>query len=116
MYYTAQPVISDKEYDDLFQILLFWEEQYPDLLSANSPTQKMNITVQEIFEKKEHGEHRLLSLKNSYEAEDLRDRDAFLKRQLPEEQAYTFIIEPKFDGSSVQLVYEYGHFVAAITR
>ena len=116
LYYTAQPIISDKEYDDLFQLLLSREDLYPDLTSANSPTQKMNIDIQTGFVKKEHGEHRLLSLKNSYIAWDLCDRDAFIKRQLPEWQEYTFLVEPKFDGSSIQLIYEYGQYVAAITR
>jgi DNA ligase (NAD+) len=84
LYYTAEPIISDKEYDELFQILSVREEKYPDFICPNSPTQKMNIQVQDIFQKKEHGEHRLLSLKNSYVAADLRDRDVFLQRQLPD--------------------------------
>ena len=112
----AAPVIADIQYDDLFLLLQKLEETYPDLIKKESPTQKIAIGLQEWFTKRDHGDHRLLSLKNSYNAEDLRDRDTSLKRLLWEEIDYTFLVEPKFDGSAVHLVYEYGHFVAGITR
>lgn len=58
----------------------------------------------------------MLSLKNSYSADDLLEWSSFIQRQLGEELTYTFLVEPKFDGSSVHIVYRYGRLVQAITR
>ena len=76
------PVISDVQYDQLFSLLQEIENNFPEHIHPDSPTQKMSIDILNAFEKKDHGGVHLLSLKNSYNASDLQDRDQFLKRQL----------------------------------
>ena len=58
----------------------------------------------------------MLSLQNTYNAAQIYDRNEFLTKQLEEGDSYSFVVEPKFDGSSVHLVYEHGYFVQAISR
>jgi DNA ligase (NAD+) len=112
-YVKAQPVISDWQYDKLYRYLADLEKKYPKLISPDSPTQRLNIPVQEEFKKAKHIVP-LLSLDNSYDAEDLKEWAEYVERTLenykhliPEnKRKVTYHIEPKFDGSSVELVYK----------
>lgn len=113
LYYTAQPVISDAEYDKMFRELQQLEEQWPDLATPDSPTQQVGARVDkpadgEIFEPVEHLE-RLYSLDNVFDEQELLD-------WLARTPATTYLTELKIDGLSIDLVYEQGRLVRAATR
>ena len=116
-YVEASPVISDWEYDQLFDWLKKIEQRYPQLVRDDSPTQKLTFQIQEEFRQAPH-KVPMLSLENTYNVDDLKQWHEFLSRQLQSklagEQSRT--IEPKFDGSSVEIVYKDGKFVQWITR
>lgn len=110
-----QPEITDYEFDQLFQKLLDFEAQYPELKSANSPSQRVGGETLVSFEK---GTHRLpmLSLQNTYSAEELEEFHQRLLNFLKGQGEFTYFCEPKFDGLAVELVYEKGTLVKALTR
>lgn len=116
LYHTLdQPEISDFEYDKLFQELLDLEEKYPELKSDNSPSQKVGGTVLESFNKMTHKEP-MLSLQNTYSAEEIMEFESKIQRQLNEENDLEFFCSPKYDGVAIELVYEEGKLIHAITR
>jgi NAD-dependent DNA ligase len=124
-YVKAAPVISDYQYDKLFHYLEDIEKKFPNLIRKDSPTQRINVVVQEEFKKAKH-KVPLLSLENSYNADDLLEWNDFVRRRLDIiiselkglnlKENLSYHIEPKFDGSSVELVYKNWEFVQAITR
>ncbi len=112
-----QPVISDFEYDTLYKKLEALEAAFPALLSLDSPTQRVSndlapdaISVAHLTS--------MLSLDNSYNAEDLKAFDERVKKltELPEEADVEYVVEPKFDGGSIALVYENNRLVRGATR
>ncbi len=113
--------ISDVEYDHLFAILKEVEALRPDWISPQSPTQslKSQFTKQSEFKKATHA-NPLLSLDNTYNAEDINDWYDSISRMLSktwqDSNNLSFVIEPKYDGISVELIYKDGKFVQAITR
>lgn len=129
-YIENKPIIADKEYDDLFSYLKKIEEHFPHLISSNSPTQTLTGQVSDWFTQAKHTTPQL-SLENSYNAQDLQDRDEFINKHLSkviarsdndvaiqnnEKIPYSYIIEPKFDGISVEVIYKDGYLHQAITR
>ena len=110
-----QPTLTDYEYDQLFQELLNLEKEYLDLNKSDSPSQKVGGAVLSAFEKIEHRVP-MLSLSNTYSIEDLVEFDARLKRFLNNDSEIEYFCEPKFDGLSIELVYENGILVRALTR
>lgn len=110
-----KPVISDQEYDRLFQELLDLETKFPEVVTADSPTQQVGGEPLEGFTKKEHRTP-MLSLQNSYSPEDILEFDGRVRKFLQTEGPIEYFCEPKFDGLAVELVYENGSLVAAITR
>jgi DNA ligase (NAD+) len=118
LYYVKEkPIISDTEYDQLFDFLKRIEEEFPYLISGNSPTQSLIGQVSEGFTKAQH-KIPLLSLENSYNPKDLYDFDERTRKVLAKGEIfeYTYRVEPKYDGLSVELIYSDGEFVKAITR
>ncbi|MCB0384535.1 MAG: NAD-dependent DNA ligase LigA [Bdellovibrionales bacterium] len=116
-YVLDQPEITDFEYDQLFQELLDIESQFPDLVTPDSPSQRVGGVPLEKFEKREH-RLPMLSLQNSYSPDDIK---AFVDRLIklidePETTSLEFFCEPKLDGLAIELIYEHGLLVAAITR
>ncbi|HEY8272371.1 MAG TPA: NAD-dependent DNA ligase LigA [Pseudobdellovibrionaceae bacterium] len=118
-YVTDKPLISDYEYDQLFAELLELEKNeallgHLDL--SDSPSQRVGGAPLGAFEKVTHRKP-MLSLANSYSPEDILEFDErvkkFLKREGPVVEYY---VEPKFDGLSMELVYEKGFLIRAITR
>jgi len=111
-YVEASPVISDREYDQLFDWLKKLEQKFPKIVRLDSPTQKLTFQVQEEFNQAPH-KVPMLSLENTYNAEDLEQWHDFLARQLSgrEISNRSRAVEPKFDGSSVEVVYQNGKFV-----
>ncbi len=116
-YVKDDPVISDYEYDLLMKRLEALEKRYPEYASADSPTQRVGSDLLSEFPSREHL-FPLLSLANSYDSADLREFDAQLKRllNLPEGEKIEYSVEPKFDGSSLGVVYEDDRFSWAATR
>jgi len=113
-YMQSHPEISDAEYDKLFQALQELEQQYPDLISPDSPTQRVGGAPLPQFQKIQH-EFPLLSLDSEMTEESVRAFDERVRRELGEGQI-GYSAEPKFDGLSVELTYEQGMFVRGATR
>ncbi|MEE9204839.1 MAG: NAD-dependent DNA ligase LigA [Nitrospirales bacterium] len=113
-YVKARPEISDQEYDRLFRELSDLEAAYPDLISPDSPTQRVGAPPLEELKKTQHARP-MLSLDSVTNADEVRAFDARMRRELGVE-AVQFTAEPKFDGLSVELVYDDGRFVRGATR
>lgn len=113
-YVDATQVVSDFEYDTLFKALKKIEAENPELITADSPTQRISNVLTNDFKSVAHNVP-MLSLENSYNENDLIDFDISVKKLLGEQQV-TYFVEPKFDGSSIALVYENNALVRAATR
>ncbi len=113
-YVTARPEISDQEHDRLFRELSDLEAAYPDLISPDSPTQRVGAPPLEELKKTQH-ERPMLSLDSVTNADEVQAFDARMRRELGVETVQ-FTAEPKFDGLSVELVYDDGRFVRGATR
>jgi DNA ligase (NAD+) len=110
------PIISDDAYDALYRELQELEAAHPELIAADSPTQRVGGKVREEFTAVEHPQP-MLSLSNAFSPDELRAwRDRFL-RLLPEGQAEPgYVVEPKIDGLTVVLHYTAGVFTLGATR
>jgi DNA ligase (NAD+) len=118
-YVEAKPVLSDAEYDELFAELQALEREHPELVTPDSPTQRVGAPLPEGqgFERVRH-EVPMLSIESLFSEEDVREFDARIKRFLKLEAALDleWIVEPKFDGVSVSLTYEHGRLARGLTR
>ncbi len=116
-YIQNDPVFSDYDYDHLFKRLEALEAEYPDLISSDSPTQRVSPDLTSDFPSAEHLTP-MLSLANSYNAEDLQDFDESIKRVLglEKEADLEYVVEPKFDGGTIALVYENDLLTRGATR
>lgn len=116
LYHTHdRPEISDFDYDRLFQKLLDFEKAHPELDISNSPSQKTGAIVLEAFQKHPH-RRPMLSLANSYDEQDLLDFNDRVKKFLRTEDDIEYFAELKLDGLSMELIYEGGKLVRALTR
>lgn len=113
-YLEDNPVVSDAEYDRLFGELRELEATHPDLVTPDSPTQRVGGEPLDRFETVEH-DAPMLSLDSSQEEEALRRFDERIRDFLGEEKI-AYVVEPKLDGLSIELVYEDGAFLRAATR
>ncbi len=115
LYYVKDcPEISDGEYDRLFRELLDLELKYPDLITSDSPTQRVGAPPLDELGKVPH-ERPMLSLDSLMNPVEVSAFDQRMKRELETEQI-EYTVEPKFDGLSVELVYDHGIFVRGATR
>jgi DNA ligase (NAD+) len=112
-YVLDKPSVSDAEYDQLMQELLDLEEKYPQLKTADSPSQRVGGAVLDLFEKVEHRTP-MLSLGNAFNEQDLRDFDRRSRQAVGDDISY--ICELKIDGLAVSLRYEDGLFAQGATR
>ncbi|MFN8309610.1 MAG: NAD-dependent DNA ligase LigA [Chitinophagales bacterium] len=113
-YVLSEPLITDFEYDTLFKKLQELEQQYPELIVPDSPTQRVAHGLTEDFPAVEHLAS-MLSLENSYNSSDVQEFERKVSEQVQGESV-SFCVEPKFDGSSIALVYENDLLVRAATR
>lgn len=113
-YVLSDPKISDYEYDLLFKKLEQVEEDNPNLVTNDSPTQRVAEGLTDKFESVEHAAP-MLSLANSYNEEDLKEFDRRV-RELSGKENIEYVAEPKFDGSSIALLYEDDKLIRAATR
>jgi len=113
-YILDRPEITDADYDRLFNELKELEAAHPDLVTPDSPTQRVGGTVAEGFASVQHRVP-MLSLDNAYTADEIREFEARLQRALPG-ASFTYVCEPKVDGLGVALLYEKGRLVRGATR
>jgi DNA ligase (NAD+) len=113
-YILNDPLISDVEYDSLYKKLEKLEKENPDLITADSPTQRVGSSLNKEFETVPHLVP-MLSLDNSYNPQDLVDWDNRLKG-LVDHQKLHLSVEPKFDGASISLIYENDMLARGATR
>jgi DNA ligase (NAD+) len=110
-----KPVISDFEYDKLFNELKKLEAEHPGLVTADSPTQRVGGQALDEFEKVPHRKP-MLSLANTFDVDELREFDARIKKFLGNGREITYFCELKFDGLAMELIYEQGTLAGALTR
>jgi DNA ligase (NAD+) len=113
-YAMDNPEISDGEYDALFRELKSLEELHPELVTPDSPTQRVGATPLAAFQPAEHLIP-MLSLANVFQEDDFRMWDARV-RKLAERDDLEYVVEPKIDGLAMSLTYESGLFVRGATR
>jgi DNA ligase (NAD+) len=114
-YVLDQPEIPDAQYDRLMRELEKIEEEYPELRSPNSPTQRVGAPPLEEFEIVRHSIP-MLSLANAFDESEARDFDKRVKKILGSAADVEYVAEPKLDGLAVELVYERGQFVVGSNR
>jgi DNA ligase (NAD+) len=115
LYYgKAQPEITDFEYDQLVKKLEALESLHPELITQDSPTQRVSNDLTKTFNKIKHSQ-KMLSISNTYSSEELFAFDKRVHELLPDE-LIEYVVELKIDGVAVALKYENGSLVAAITR
>jgi DNA ligase (NAD+) len=116
-YEQDAPEVTDAEYDALMQELKELETAHPELVTPDSPTQRVGSTPSSRFSKVRHGVP-MLSLGNAFSEEDVQDFVDRIRKflRLPAEEKLVFTVEPKIDGLSMSLRYERGKLVKAATR
>ena len=112
-YVLSAPTISDKEFDDQMRRLQELEAAHPEYADPASPTQRVGSDISKEFKQVAH-RYPMLSLGNTYSAEDVRDFYERTARLLGE--PFEIVAELKFDGTSISLIYEEGVLVRAVTR
>jgi DNA ligase (NAD+) len=116
LYYVEdRPVISDAEYDRLFDRLLELEKQYPELVTPDSPSQRVGFPPSKKFEPVPH-RIPMLSLQKVTSMEEFIEFDRRVRQGLETEEEIEYVTEPKLDGVAVELVYENGILVTGSTR
>ena len=113
-YVEDNPQISDTEYDTLYKQLEKLEENHPEYILENSPTQRVGDRILDEFEKIIH-KVPMLSLSNTFSTEDLRDFDARISKLVPD-HSVEYICELKIDGLAISIKYENGRLASAATR
>ncbi|WP_243638078.1 NAD-dependent DNA ligase LigA [Rubrobacter taiwanensis] len=114
-YVEDAPEISDAEYDALYSELERLEREHPELVTPDSPTQRVGAEPLEEFRQVEHAVP-MLSLNNARKPEELREWDARVRRLLGPDAGVEYVTELKVDGLAVSLRYENGRFVLGATR
>ncbi len=114
-YALSEPEISDKEYDNLLRDLKNLEEEHPELITPDSPTQRVSGGILDGFSAVEH-KKRMLSLDNTYSIEELRGWEKKIRRALKREVEFDYVVELKMDGISASLTYKEGSFSIGATR
>lgn len=111
----GDPVITDAEYDLLYHELKRLEDEHPELITPDSPTQRAGSDLSEDFPKVRHPAP-VLSLANAFEEADLRAWEERNLRLLPAGTTLDYVLEPKFDGLTIVITYEDGALTKAATR
>ncbi len=111
-YVLDDPLTTDEEYDKLYHLILDFEQEHPDLIEKDSPTQRVGDVISEGFNKAAHLS-KMWSLEDLFNSEDLQK---WLDKVSKLSENISFYCEPKFDGASLNLIYENGELYQAITR
>src|ERR1700693_4630482 len=116
LYYVLDnPELTDAEYDALMRRLEALETEHPELLTPDSPTQRVGASPSEKFAVVVH-RRMMMSLANAMDAEEMREFDRRIKRFLHSETEIEYVAEVKLDGLAVELVYEDGQLAVGSTR
>src|ERR671930_1399491 len=110
-----EPEVSDADYDRLYDELKALEEEHPDLITADSPTQRVGAPPSERFQKVEHLTP-MGSLEKVTDDESLFKWADDVRKRLDSDEPVAYVIEPKIDGLAVSLLYEDGLFTRGATR
>jgi len=113
-YVLDNPSVSDFEYDKIFRLLVDLENEYPELIQPDSPTQRVGGEALEAFETVIHRQA-MLSLNNAFEEDELIAFDKRIKDAIGVDEI-EYAVEPKFDGLAITLTYENGIFIQGATR
>ncbi|WP_457746174.1 NAD-dependent DNA ligase LigA [Sulfurimonas sp.] len=111
-YVLDDPIATDEEYDKLYRTIVAYEESHPQDILKNSPTQRVGDVISDGFIKARHLS-RMWSLEDIFNSDDLK---AWLKKSYKLDSKITFYCEPKYDGASLNLIYENGELKQGITR
>lgn len=111
-YVLDDPIATDEEYDIIYHHVVKYELEHPYELRSDSPTQRVGDTVLEGFVKAKH-DTKMWSLEDVFNQEELQ---SWMTRIAKFNDSVLFYCEPKFDGASLNIIYENGHLVQAITR
>jgi len=114
-YVQAKPEISDREFDRLLEELKKIEQEHPELITLDSPTQRVGGQPIAGFKTVKH-QLPMLSIDNSYNPDELREFDARVRRGLNKGEQVTYVVELKIDGVAMSLTYEDGKFTTGATR
>ncbi len=114
-YVLDNPTVPDADYDALYQELQALEQQHPELITADSPTQRVGAAPLEKFGQVTH-QVAMLSLDNAFDEADFRAFNQRMADRLDQQQSFAFCAEPKLDGLAVSIRYENGVLVQAATR
>ncbi len=114
-YVNSNSLITDYDYDRLFKRLKEIESENPNLITADSPTQRVAKGLNQEFPTVKHLVP-MMSLENSYSLADLENFETQIKKGLPSGTVVEYITEPKFDGSSIALIYDNDKLIRAATR
>jgi DNA ligase (NAD+) len=114
-YVLDQPQISDREYDALFGELKALEARYPELVTPTSPSQRVGEQPREGVTKAEHAQP-MYSLDNTYNEDELREFDRRVRGGLKSATRVRYVVEPKLDGASIEVIFRQGALYAGITR
>ncbi|PPD12210.1 MAG: NAD-dependent DNA ligase LigA [Methylophilus methylotrophus] len=113
-YVLDAPLVSDNEYDGIYRQLLEIERQYPELITIDSPSQRIGGQAVSAFDSVKHRQA-MLSLNNAFSDQELEAFDRRVREGTGESQV-EYAVEPKFDGLAITLTYEHGVFVQGATR
>jgi DNA ligase (NAD+) len=113
-YVLDAPLVSDNEYDGVYRELLEIEQQYPELVTPDSPSQRVGGLASAAFDSVQHRQA-MLSLNNAFSDQELEAFDRRV-REATDEAVVEYAVEPKFDGLAITLTYEDGVFVQGATR
>jgi DNA ligase (NAD+) len=114
-YVLDDPSVSDAAFDGLLRELRALEKEHPELVTPNSPTQRVGGEARTKVAQVRH-EVRMMSLDNAYSADELAEFHRRIRDGLPDGEVPRFCVEPKLDGASIEVIYEHGHLVQASTR
>jgi DNA ligase (NAD+) len=114
-YVEARPEISDAQFDRMWARLLELEREYPELVTGDSPTQRVGVEPQNKFQTIEHVAP-MLSLDSTQSIDDVRRFHDRVCKALGAGIDPAYVLQPKLDGASIELVYESGVLVRAVTR
>ncbi|MDD5477150.1 MAG: NAD-dependent DNA ligase LigA [Candidatus Omnitrophica bacterium] len=114
-YVLSQPLVSDKEYDDLMRQLIILENKYPRYRTDDSPSQRLSSGISPGFKTVKHRQG-MFSLDNTCSIDELRAWDERVRKGLGKDAVYEYAVELKFDGVSVNLTYINGKLVIGATR
>jgi len=112
-YVEANPIISDYDFDQKLKELQELENEFPQFAESNSPTKRVGGDITNKFEKVQHT-FPMLSLSNSYSIEEIEEWEARVKKSIEAELEY--VLELKYDGVAISLLYEEGKLVRGVTR